>query len=139
MKTIYRIEHPESGNGIWHHLYDCGLLLEYHSNYNMFGERHADYPTMFDDADLDLPAVGYSQFYCACSSLDNLYAWFPINIIPELINLGFRVYKLQVSDFRESPYQVVFRKEWILSKTDISNMFNLQTLKQNDRTNQTTS
>lgn len=120
MKTIVRIEHI-SGDGIWRAENKNGVvyILDNLSNYLDFSARHKYFKTPFKE-NLDFVS---GKHFCAFKSIDQLQEWVFPEEIRELLNLGFKVLLLDVSEWLEGEHQICFQKEHIIKSKDISELF----------------
>ena len=128
-----RIEHPESGEGLWRAKTKKGnYVIEEHSQHDRIQERHRDsskFPTLHQDVKLqnqleEKEIYDTSEYYFAFLSLDQLKEALTAEELKECINsLGFRVLLLELSDCIASPFQIIFKKEDVFNSEDISFMF----------------
>lgn len=122
---IIRIEHPDDGNGIW-----CSKRKEdrftYRLNhlkcYKEIGIRHEDLKSPFEDG--LLMDKNCDNWFCAFISIKQLIAWVLKEELEEIIKDGFIIYLLEVSDYQIGEHQVIYTKESVISKQDISSLFN---------------
>lgn len=130
MKAI-RIEHPDSGEGLWRTNVDDVCVLRNHSEFNKIQERHGNpdkFPTLCQDdvliEQVYAKDISTRDYYFAFLSLDQLKEALTSEELKECINsLGFRVLLLELSDCIASPFQIIFKKEDVLNSEDISFMF----------------
>ena len=61
------------------------------------------------------------KWYCAFLSVEQLQEWIYQDELELLIKFGLRVYELEVNEYQAGHYQIVYTKESIKSKTDITN------------------
>jgi len=130
-KQVIRVEHPADGKGLWRSVGDeIGSLINNHTKYEVICSRHSDatkFPSLWDDAELYEIAQtidDISQYFFAFKSLEQLATALTKDEIKECINdLGFRILMLTVTDYHESNFQVIFKKESIVDKDDITFMF----------------
>lgn len=118
MKTIIRIEHPSDGKGIWRSNINGVNNL---SNWIEFSDRHRKFPNPTYEGDV----TGFIEgiHYCAFKSIEQLQEWVYKNEIKELLEMGFKVYMLDVFNWLEGNYQICYKKEDILQQKDISELF----------------
>ena len=131
-KTIIRIEHPSDGKGLWCSVIDGGTIydkrINNHSKFNDIADRHATdaFPNFWEDRVLS-KAIDHEELHkynFAFKSLDQLKTALTSDEMKECINiLGFRILMLDVTDYHESDYQIIFKKKSIVSYKDISFMF----------------
>lgn len=127
--TVIRIEHKD-GNGLWRANDKKGkAIIRNHSNYASIEERHHNvflFPPFQSDYELNYK-LSYDQvqaYHFAFLSVNQLEQAFSKKEITEFITkLGFKVYLLKVTKYYKSSFQVVFKKESILNKTEISSLF----------------
>jgi uncharacterized membrane protein len=131
VKQVIRIEHPDDNLGIFR---STRGNISFHSCYDAIRKRHNDeskYPNYFRDKELhtqveklegEYSAIQHYRF--AFHSLEVLNEAFTREELIEVIqDLGFKVYILEVSNWIESQYQVIFKPENIVNRKDISFMF----------------
>lgn len=132
MRTnIIRIEHPSDGLGLWRSSYDEKQYntIEDHSCYPEISKRHRDqtrFPAFCFDKELQdqISWEAVQEYNFAFKDLAQLETALTREELKECIEaLGFHVLMLDVTDYYESPYQIVFKKESIVNKKDISSMF----------------
>ena len=130
MKAI-RIEHPDSGEGLWRTNVDDVCVLRNHSEFNKIQERHGNpdkFPTLCQDdvliEQVYAKDISTRDYYFAFLSLDQLKEALTSEELKECINsLGFHVLLLELSDCIASPFQIIFKKDDVLNSEDISFMF----------------
>jgi len=127
-KTIIRIEHPDSGRGIFQHenyihcRYDelADILPE-------LMERHSKFPSLwFDKFEWHGKRSELDDCYCAFLSIDQINQWITPEEIKVLISEGFEVLMLDVSVWGESEHQVIFAKHNIIQSKNITSLFEEQ-------------
>jgi len=132
MRTnIIRIEHPSDGIGLWRSGYDEKQYntIEDHSCYLEISKRHMDqtrFPAFAFDIELQrqISWEDVQEYNFAFKDLAQLETALTREELKECIEaLGFKVFMLDVTDYYESSYQIVFIKESIVNKKDISSMF----------------
>lgn len=119
MKTVIRIEHPYDGYGLWRSVNSDGdavidnisFLYDLSVKHNNFPVPHEDNLTM------------YSSYYCAFKSIEQLQQWIENDWWKEIIDLGFIVLMIDVSQYQEGNHQIIFKKEHILQSKDITELF----------------
>jgi len=120
MTTIIRIEHT-TGWGLWRAALDpFTSIIEVLDCYEEIAAKHRNMPTVPSD-----PGLGYrdDDEFCAFKSIEEFNQWMEKSWIPELVNNGFKVLMIDVSECRIGEYQVVFKKENILQTKDITSLF----------------
>lgn len=117
MKTIIRIEH-KNGIGIFrnkasHSNDNLSCLL------NKLFKRHDKFPIPYDDGNLDI-YKDHLNWYCAYKSIEQLKQWITYEELLILINNDFKVLILNISNYQEGTYQILYTKESILNSNDIT-------------------
>lgn len=92
------------------------------------GDRHVNFPIPYEDKNV---VDGYGlnlyqdskQWFCAYKTVDQLKQWITVEECRELTQHGFAVYLLEVEEYQEGEYQVIFTKESIISKQDVTELF----------------
>jgi hypothetical protein len=117
MKTIVRIEHI-SVEGIFH-----SASVNRLSNISEFCDRHARFPTPNrENPKLDMGLKG-KEWFCAFKSIEQMNEWVTPIEIKELLGLGCKVLVLDVTEYQEGEYQIIFTKDSIKNSKDISDLF----------------
>jgi hypothetical protein len=116
---LIRVEHKK-GNGIFRAVDDNGVaLIRELAMFNDIRDRHRNFPTPQEDG----MSIERHVEYCGFKSIDQLKMWFNEIELRALIDIGFKVYQIHVSDCKESRNQILYKKSDILIKKDISNLF----------------
>lgn len=134
IKQIIRIEHPSDNKGLFRSMSDGDTRLKIHSKWDAIEDRHCDmskFPTYWVDEELknqikliEGDIYEMDEYYFAFHSLEVLNeALTPDELKEAINNLGFKAYMIEVYLCLESQYQVMFKKEHVTSKKDISFMF----------------
>ena len=110
--TVVRVE--KDGIGVFHSSYTNSQQPFYRA----VVERHREFPTP-DEEDLKMGL----NWYCAYKTVDELRSWIKVEELQGFVDIGFRVYMLEVTDYQVGEYQAIFTKDSILTKTDITNIF----------------
>ena len=84
--------------------------------------KHKRFPTAYKEFKDDLT----SEHYCAFKSLKQLGYWIKKEWIAEIISIGFKIYLIDIEEEHclIGTRQIAFKKENIISKKDISQLFN---------------
>lgn len=119
MKTIIRIEH-ECGNGLFTARTedDSTAVIRKSSFVRKLQAKHMDFPVPQNDG-LTIRSCNY----CAFKSIEQIQQWIEPEQFKEIIELGFKIWMIDVADYQEGEYQILFKKQDILSKKDISQLF----------------
>lgn len=119
---LVRIEH-EDGIGMFqtHNRFKDGERREHFIMHHKraIGERHEEFNTPWQDG---LPFIP-GEHFCAYKSIDQLQQWVMKDEFELLFKLGYSVYLIEVSDCQIGKDQIIFRKEDIVSKTNINQLF----------------
>jgi hypothetical protein len=129
-KTIVRMEHPSDGFGPFRSITDnWEARVELHTQHDEIMSVHKDmtkFPNLCNDRELrdKLGNNSISDYFFAFNSLEQFNVAFTTEQVKEFITeLGFQVLTLEVTDYIESPFQTIYKKESIVSQTDISTLF----------------
>lgn len=116
-----RIEHPDSGNGIWRHKVNNAYLSQNFSFFDDFCNKHLEFPT--PNRDSLIHRYIEENEYCAFKSVQQIQQWMDLEWWNEIFEFGYKVYMLELSDCTVGKYQIIFTKNNIISKKDISSLF----------------
>lgn len=116
---LIRIEH-KNGNGVFRAV-DCfGVAFIRELNeYTSIADRHRHFPTPQQEG---LFNVERHVEYCGFKSIEQLKKWFTYTELEALIDIGFKIYQIHVSDdsCRVGSNQILYKKSAIIYKKDIS-------------------
>jgi hypothetical protein len=117
--TVVRIE-STCGNGIFR----CeDRLVTKLSNYGDFSDRHWCFPAPDDDTpSLDVRAGG-TKWFCSFKSIEQFNKWIRPSEVKEFIGFGCSVFAIEVSEWQEGAHQIIFTKEGIIDKKNITDLF----------------
>lgn len=127
MSKPIRLEHVD-GKGPWHtkslDIYDYPELENYinthcYKHYNSFTSGEG-FPTPKHDG---LEDYFNKECMCAYLNLEVFNKWVSKEDIKALINIGFKVYELELGVCFKGLHQVVFREHEVKLKTDITHKF----------------
>lgn len=119
MKTIVRVEHPDTGCGLFRSDDPNGDNYLDNSRFaDQIVMRHHSFPTRWNDL-----GTHDDDIFCAFKSVDQLKEWITNEEMIDLISIGFRVYMIKAEDVIEGRMQCGFRKDKIVEKTDITKIF----------------
>lgn len=114
-RYIYRVEHQD-GKGIFR----CCVWKDVQNNTRIM-QRHGSFNTPSLDG-LDL-SKDEKIWFCAYKTKKDLLKWLTITDLTYVVkNLGLRVYRITVKEYQIGEYQVIYPKESILKKEDITNL-----------------
>ena len=122
MRTAIRIEHL-NGKGPFQIVddYDPFSLIP------EFLSRHASFPT----ADRD--GVNRTQdHYFAYKKVAQIYKWVSKEEYKILKENNFRIYSLRLKNYEEGQQQIIFKKEDVINKKDITNDIEKKLISIND-------
>jgi len=117
MKTIIRIQH-ETGNGLWRTMIEGDFLCTSLSFHDELSEKHEDFPTPAQENHFLK-----KEEFCAFKSIEQLQEWIKPNWFKEIMDLGFRILMIEVSEAITLTYQVMYEKQNITKISDISKLF----------------
>lgn len=120
MKTIIRIERSDG----------IGMFMSRHSVYDIeelkdIANRHGGgkFPTPFgENPELDLWKDD-KKWFCAYKSIEQLQQWIKPDEFKHLFNNSYKVLLLDVTEYQEGKYQIIYTKESISQSKDISRLF----------------
>lgn len=128
--NVIRIEHPFDKKGFWFSKCEISNLNRYylHSQYETIDNRHTNpylFPTYWEDTELqdyfNQPEKCFYQYSFAFKTIDQFQIAFTPDEIKEAVNLGFRVLMLNVTDYVESKFQIMFKNP--IETKDITSLF----------------
>jgi hypothetical protein len=118
---IIRVEH-EDGYGMFRKNSDRYRVVDLcESVMGELCERHREFPTPNQDNLIEYKD-GY-EWFCAFRSMEEFNSWVTREQVSVLIEYDFRVFILEVTEYQIGDYQVLYRKDSIISKTDITNLY----------------
>lgn len=130
MPQAIRIEHPSDGIGIFvtrykdergeytsgymvakfdYEPFDVGDMCNRHYKFNTPREDHISFE------------VG--KHFCAYKTIEQVNEWITHDEMLQLIDYGFAVYVLELSDILEGEHQIMFDKDNIIERKDITELF----------------
>ncbi len=119
---IIRIEHPLSGNGIFHSNDAEGNRLYNSLQHNDFIWRHDDiFPTPREDHGIRREIT--KNEFCAFKTIEQLQSLFYKEELDELISIGFNVLLINIDICVVGDQQILFEKENIISSEIINTLF----------------
>lgn len=88
-------------------------------------ERHSNFPNRWTDRKIrDFLMTEIEENYrFAFKNLDQFEEWVLRSEVATLNDNGYRVYKIEATDYCESEYQSVFHIDSVVSTEDITNLF----------------
>lgn len=118
-----RIEHSD-GEGLWRanggNIFQC--IIDKAKCHDSLYFRHKNSPSPATDGELSVKFRAGKHF-CAFKSIEQLQQWVIPEEMKEIIQLGFRVYLLELSECIEGEYQIGYDKACIIKKEDITSLF----------------
>lgn len=121
MKIIVRVENDYDGNGFFCSRNPCDTdtcVFTAFSFTNDLDRKHKDFPGPFRDG-----LFRQENDFCAFKSIEDLQKWIKPEWFEEIFSFGFKVWLIAVSKYEEGIFQIIFKKEDILHKEDISALF----------------
>lgn len=118
IRQIVRVEHTD-GTGMFkdafHRRHSVQNILPY------LNERHQRFNNPAEDG------LGRTDTdFCAYKSIEHIQKWIMPDEFKVLFENGYSVYLLEVSEYQEGRDNILFKKENVVSKKDISQLFHLQ-------------
>ncbi len=80
--------------------------------------RHNEFDTPFDEG-MDFT----KDWFCAYKSVEQFQMWIKTEELEFFVEIGFRVYMIEVTNYQVGNFQVIFTKDSVKTKTDITNIF----------------
>lgn len=119
MNTIKVVRITKDGLGIFSPKVVDSFREDY--RYVNLNKRHQNFNTPQEDF-LDIRKEGF-EWFCTYKSVGQLQQWNTFDEINMLIEKGFSVLMLEVSEYQIGEHQIIFTKESIVKTVDISNYF----------------
>lgn len=120
MKTIQviRVEHSD-GYGMFVNFTNDGERRDFMNKVpDNINERHGTFKTpQLDGMDMD------DDWFCAYKSVDQFKEWVTKEEVQVLLSLDFKIYLIEVTNFQVGEFQVIYTKDSIVLKKDISELF----------------
>lgn len=129
VKQIVRIEHPDTGYGIFQssHIFDENVNKEKSYLMERVMERHnKSFPSITIDFRYDKLFDNYDElfeYFCGFLSIEQFNQWFEKEEVQYFAECGFKVYLIKVSHSHSSEYQTIFKKEHIITQEEITSLF----------------
>ena len=122
-KQIIRIEHSD-GWGIFRAKRNRITVYNRSKNklLNNLAQRHNAYGKGFPRPSQEGLNMN-EKWFCAFKSINQLKYWIRKAELAELIKKKFKIFLLEVTEYQEGKKQVIFTKESIILKQDITKMF----------------
>jgi hypothetical protein len=113
---IIRIEHPSDGIGIFRtgHYFDSYIAQHFYS-------KHRGMLTPYSDG-LDL-WMDNKDWFCAYKSIEQFKEWVEQEWVVPILESGFNILLLSVTQYQIGEYQVIYTKESIIKKEIINSLF----------------
>lgn len=130
---VIRIEHKESENGIFMHKTEWGYFAMTVLP-TLFRKHCSEFPVPNQESNVMFLKNGMKPkklelykdnkiWFCAYKTIEQLQEWFTKYQITTIIQHGFNIWLLEVSEFQEGNYQILYTKESIISKQKINSLF----------------
>jgi len=123
MRQILRLEHAD-GQGIFTSFkpdgdrrdeYDC-TRVECHDDVSM---RHESFNNPYMEGIRFIEGV----HFCAYKSVEQFQKWIYSGEFAEYYRNGIKAYLIEVSEYLEGRDQILYEKQYIVSKKDVSQLF----------------
>lgn len=111
---LFRIEHAETGNGMWTDKFDGQLVLEY-----LTDRRLIEMPMPYDPT---FNADG-KRFKTAVDTLDAMAHWFTRQDVVEMVDHGFVMLAFEAPEVIIQQYQILYNSDLRLGTEDITQDF----------------
>lgn len=121
MKTVIRIEHTKDGRGLFRSGTAHNRTIEKLYCHDALLGKHSGFPTPFHDNLINRRPK--RNEYCAFKSIEQLQEWLESDWIKEAIKFGYRVLMLDVSEYVEGEYQILYKRCNVLQSKDVSSLF----------------
>ena len=93
----------------------------YHVQIKQLFDRHDAFPTPNEEG--LFIRMDNKTYLCAFKTVTQVQQWITSDEILVLLSLGFNIFLLEVSDYQEGDYQIIFDPTSVLSRTNINNLF----------------
>lgn len=80
--------------------------------------RHNDFPTPYEEK-----LYITNEYFCAYNSIELLNEWIKPKEIKFLIEVGFNILMLEVTNYQTGKFQTIFTKDSIVSSKNINSLF----------------
>lgn len=121
MKQIIRIEHSD-GLGCFYSFNpltnENRIAITGYKLSKFMSERHQGFPLPYEDG-----LKRDNDDYCAFKSIKQIQEWIKPDEFNILFKNDYKVYLIEVSEYKEGKMQCLYKKQHIIQKTDISNLF----------------
>lgn len=77
------------------------------------------FPIPYDDEKLDICWFN-KKWFCAFKNKTIFKNWIDFNEFKELVKIGFKVFLLEVAEYQEGKFQVLYTKESVITSIDIT-------------------
>lgn len=113
-KVIYRIEHPETMDGMW---YDRNGAAKKRIHILCPNGIAKDFPMPLN---LNLHRKDNKIWYSGGKSIENMNQWFTADDAINLQKNGFKLFKFEVNNYQELEMEMLFCREDIIKQIEIS-------------------
>jgi len=87
-------------------------------------DQHANgFPTPYLDGGLDMD-LDDKEWFCSYKSIETMFEYLTHKQIRFLISKGFKVLLLEVTNYQEGDFQVIYTKDSVVNTTDLTELFN---------------
>jgi hypothetical protein len=124
MKTIIRIEHINDGFGIWKSRgFNNNLNDRVYYDLSFYDDLIVKHRYLNTPEEDGLNKFVEGEWFCAFKSLEQIKEWIECPWFKELVEKGFQILILEVSEYQEGNHQIIYTKKSIASSKDISSLF----------------
>ena len=109
--TIYRIENPETMNGMW---------------YNNLGDYDPVITSLSEGISKDLPMDFNNRYgqkgrrwYSGCTEKRQMRQWFSPRDVFELYSKGYELFSFEANEYQIEEHQTIFTREGVLTRKAI--------------------
>jgi hypothetical protein len=122
--TFYRVEFSDGYGLFFKNLFHRGERLDKRPFYMEkdlpeLHKRHKENFSFPYDDGLD-PTKDGKEYFCAFKTFDDLKYWIYPDEMEKIKNMGFKIYKISATDIQIGNFQIMYTKESITEKIDIT-------------------
>ena len=127
MAQLIRIEHSQSGTGIFRDSNNIPVPSNYSEDYEIvypcLSRHNTHFPTPWEEG-LSI-SKDNKNWFCAYKNVNQIQDWIKTNEMEVFIKYGFNILLLEVDDsnLQIGKYQILFTKDAIISATIINTLF----------------
>lgn len=114
-EIVYRIEHGVTGTGFFQNAKGVTTSKFWRGLVKSF----YDMPTLMEEFDYNYSFL----YYCAFLCVDDIPKYIQKKYFKRLLELGFKVYMLELSTVSKTQHQAFYQKTDVISKVDVTSEF----------------